>query len=97
MAPGDDTGSVYRRAKGRADTELVASGLDYTVVRPVRLTDEPGAGRVEIGGSVRRGEVSRDDVAAVLAATLHEPGTVGKTFELAFGDTPIDEALMSLA
>jgi uncharacterized protein YbjT (DUF2867 family) len=96
-APGDDTGSVYRRAKGRADAELMASGLDYTVVRPVRLTDKPGAGRVEIAGSVGRGEVSRDDVAAVLAATLHEPRTVGKTFELASGNTPIDEALMSLA
>ena len=40
-----------------------------------------------------RGDVTRDDVAAVLAAVLHEPGTIGRTFELIGGDTPIDQAL----
>src|SRR5512133_399659 len=62
---GDDTFAVYLRAKGKADADLQASGLDYTIVRPGRLTDEPGTGRVEIGEGVGRGEVSRDDVAAV--------------------------------
>jgi cytosine deaminase len=33
-APGDDTFSVYLRAKGRADDAVRASGLDATVVRP---------------------------------------------------------------
>src|SRR3954470_10247491 len=59
---GDDTYDVYQRAKGRADAELQASGLDYTVLRPGRLTDEPGTGRVKLEGSVGGGEVSRDDV-----------------------------------
>jgi uncharacterized protein YbjT (DUF2867 family) len=80
-AVGDDTFAAYRRAKGRADAELEASGLDHTIVRPGRLTDEPGSGRVRIGERVGRAEVSRDDVAAVLAAVVHEPATAGKTFE----------------
>jgi len=94
-APGDDTFAAYSRAKGRADAELEASGLDYTIVRPGRLTDEPGTGLVRIGEKVGRGEVSRDDVAATLVAVLDEPGTVGKKFELVGGDVPVDEAVAS--
>jgi uncharacterized protein YbjT (DUF2867 family) len=88
---GDDTFSVYLRAKGEADAELAASGLDYTIVRPGPLTNDPGTGRVALDAG--RGDVTRDDVAAVLAAVIHEPATVGRTFDLSGGDTPIDEAL----
>lgn len=94
-AEGDDF-AVYLRAKGRADGELEQSGLDYTVVRPSRLSDEPGTGRVEAGGRVERREISRDDVAAVLAAVLASHNTVGKTFEITSGDVPVDEALAGL-
>jgi uncharacterized protein YbjT (DUF2867 family) len=95
-APGDDTYAAYRRAKGRADAELAASGLDYTIVRPGRLTDTPGTGLVRVGERVGRGEVSRDDVAAVLLACLRADSTIGKTFQLVSGDVPIDEALRAL-
>jgi nucleoside-diphosphate-sugar epimerase len=92
-APGDDTFSVYLRAKGQADAELAASGLDFTVVRPGGLTDEPATGRVSVGGD---GSIPRADVAAVLVAVLDEPGTVGATFDLVSGETPIDEAVAAL-
>ena len=92
-APGDDTFAVYLRAKGKADAALAASGLDSTIVRPGRLTDDPGTGRVRIG---RDGEIPRDDVAATLAAVLHEPRTVGLTFELVGGDVPIEDAVAAL-
>lgn len=95
-ASGDDVFSVYLRAKGRADSELEASGLDYTIVRPGRLTDEPGAGTVELGEHVGRGHISREDVAAVLAATLHTPATVGRTFEVVAGDTPVEQAVAAI-
>jgi uncharacterized protein YbjT (DUF2867 family) len=95
-ADGDDTFSVYLRAKGRADDELVKSGLDYTVVRPTGLTDEPGDGLVRIGERVGRGTVPRDDVAAVITEVLHEPATIGKVFEVTDGDQPIDEAIRLL-
>ena len=87
---------VYLEAKHDADQELVASGLDYTIVRPHGLTDDPGAGRVQIGDKMERGEVARDDVAAVLRAVLEADNSVGKTFELRGGDTPIEEAVASV-
>jgi uncharacterized protein YbjT (DUF2867 family) len=93
---GDDVFSVYLQAKAKADRELEASGLDHAIVRPGRLTDDPGIGRVHAGPSVERGEISRDDVAAVLAAVLDEPGTIGVTFEVVGGDTPIPEAVAAL-
>jgi nucleoside-diphosphate-sugar epimerase len=90
---GDDTFSVYLRAKGKADAELEASGLEYTIVRPGRLTDDPGTGRVTLDEQVPRGAVSREDVAAALAAVLHEPATVGRTLGLVGGETPVEEAV----
>ena len=89
--------AAYLRAKGRADAELAASGLDYTIVRPGRLTDDPGTGHVELGEDVQRAEIPRDDVAAVLAACLGEPGTIAKTFVVVSGETPIEDAVRAQA
>jgi len=86
----------YYEAKAGADERLMESGLDYTIVRPGGLTDDPGAGRVSVGTDLERGEIPREDVAAVLLAVLETPSTVGKTFELVSGDTPIDEAIRAL-
>jgi uncharacterized protein YbjT (DUF2867 family) len=95
-ASGDDTFQVYLRAKGRADDAVRASGLDWTVVRPGRLTDDLGTGRVNLAANVPRGALSRDDVAQVLAAVLHAPATVGQTLELVGGDVPVEEAVEAL-
>jgi nucleoside-diphosphate-sugar epimerase len=94
--PGDDTFSVYLRAKGRADDAVRASGLDATVVRPGGLTNDAGTGRVNLGKTVPRGQVTRDDVAAVLVAVLDSPNTIGRTVDLIGGDTPIAEAVKAL-
>jgi uncharacterized protein YbjT (DUF2867 family) len=84
----------YLEAKAQADDYVRASGLDWTIVRPGSLTDEPGTGRVRVSRELgNRGPVPRDDVAAVLAASLTTPATIGQTFELFAGDTPIAEAL----
>jgi uncharacterized protein YbjT (DUF2867 family) len=94
---GDEVFAIYLRAKARADEELRASGLDWTIVRPGSLTDDPGSGRVRAAEQVDRGEIPRDDVAAVLLAVLDEPATVGVTFELVGGETPVAEAVAALA
>jgi uncharacterized protein YbjT (DUF2867 family) len=86
----------YYEAKAGADERLMESGLDYTIVRPGGLTDDPGTGRVRVGTDLERGNVPREDVAAVLLAVLETPSTVGKTFELVSGDAPVDEAVRSL-
>jgi uncharacterized protein YbjT (DUF2867 family) len=95
-ASGDDTFSVYLRAKGRADDAVRASGLDWTVVRPGSLTNGPGTGRVRLSESVPRGQVPRDDVAAVLAAVLDSPNSIGKTVDLIGGDSPVAEAVKAI-
>ena len=73
-----------------------ASGLDATVVRPGGLTNEPGTGRVTVGETLPRGQVTRDDVAAVLAAVLDSPSTIGRTFDLTGGNTAVAEAVAGL-
>jgi uncharacterized protein YbjT (DUF2867 family) len=95
-ADGDDDFAVYLRAKGKADQELERSGLDHTIVRPSRLNDEAGTGLVEAGPKVAHGQIPRDDVAAVLAAVLEAPNTIGITFEVTSGDEPIEKAIAAL-
>jgi nucleoside-diphosphate-sugar epimerase len=88
---------AYQQAKHDADEALKASGLDWTIVRPGRLTNEPGTGFVEIAPRLTRGgEVPRDDVALVLLETLGAPNTIGATFELLAGETPARDAVRAL-
>jgi uncharacterized protein YbjT (DUF2867 family) len=89
----DDVFSVYLRAKARADHEVRASDRAWTVLRPGSLTDDEGTGKVWLGRQVDRGEVPREDVAAVLVAILDEPRTAGHILELIGGGVPIDEAI----
>ena len=90
------TFGVYLQAKHDADEALRASGLDFTIVRPGKLTDDPGTGRVRAGTKLDQGEVPRDDVAAVLLEVLGTESTVGRDFDLVAGDTPVGEAVASL-
>ena len=90
---GDDVFSVYVRAKAQADQAVVASDLDWTVVRPGPLTDAPGTGTVRLETEPFRDDVTRDDVARVIAATLAEPRSAGLILYVADGDVPVEEAL----
>jgi uncharacterized protein YbjT (DUF2867 family) len=90
----DEVFTAYLRAKGAADDNVRArKGLDTTIVRPGHLTNDSGTGRVRIAIHTGRGDIPREDVAAVLLAVLDTPSTAGQTFELISGDTPIAEAL----
>lgn len=94
----DPVFSAYLRAKGAADADIRArKNLDWTILRPGRLTDEPGTGLVTLDEHTGRSDVPRDDVAAVLDALLREPGTAGRTLELIRGRTPVDEAVRAVA
>ncbi|GAB92848.1 SDR family oxidoreductase [Gordonia rhizosphera] len=84
----------YAEAKAAADTRLRQTSLDWTIVGPSKLTDEPGSGTIAVGGARTPGsEVSRDNVAAVVAAVLAEPSTIHRTIEFDDGGTPIAEAI----
>ena len=67
--------------------------LDWTILRPGRLTDDPGTGQVSLGPDVERDSVTRDDVASVIIALLDEPDTAGKVLNLVNGETPVVDAV----
>ncbi|HET6869833.1 MAG TPA: NAD(P)H-binding protein [Solirubrobacteraceae bacterium] len=89
----DDVFSVYLRAKAGADAAVMASDRDWTIVRPGRLTDEPGTGRVRVDTTPFRGDVPRDDVAEVLAAVLHDPRANHRVLYVNGGDEPVEGVL----
>lgn len=92
----DEVFAAYLRAKAASEEKLRRSDLEWTILRPGRLTDDPGTGTVRLGRSVPRGSISRDDVAAVLVALVDERRTIGETLELVAGDVPIAEAVTAV-
>ncbi|WP_234567776.1 SDR family oxidoreductase [Rhodohalobacter sp. 614A] len=90
---GNDVFQVYQKAKAEADEALKKSGLDYTIVKPGRLTDEIGTGMISVGKDLDRGEIPREDVASVLAEIFDKSETIGMEFDLLSGDQTIANAL----
>lgn len=92
----EDASEVWRAyviAKRDADAALRESGLQWTIIRPGRLTDEPGNGHISLAPRLERGEVPRADVAAVIAAVLEEPATIGRQWDLVEGDDDVAAAV----
>ncbi|MFJ3407093.1 NAD(P)H-binding protein [Promicromonospora sp. NPDC090134] len=83
----------YFAVKKQADVAVARSDLDWLILRPSLLTDEPGAGRVSLGPAELHGQIPRADVAETLAALVHEPRIERQILELNVGDTPIPEAV----
>src|SRR5215210_6986050 len=87
----------YLQAKRVADEALMASGLDWTIVRPGRLTDAAGTGKVDAALALgRRGEITREDTALVIREALHRPNTIHVAFDVLEGQTPVGVALDAL-
>jgi uncharacterized protein YbjT (DUF2867 family) len=83
----------YLVAKAIADGYLLRSGLDFTILRPGRLTDDPPTGRIRAGDHVGPGGITRGDLAATVATTLELETTIGKTIEILNDGVPVREAL----
>jgi len=85
----------YYIAKHYADMELSRSGLDYTILRPVRLTDDSEVGKVkmETDPNQLHHEIPRVAVAETIATVLDDAATFGKTIEMSSGEHSIAEAL----
>ena len=92
-ADAGDVWQAYVEAKRDADAALRGSALDWTVLRPGRLTDDPATGQVTLGARVERGDVTRADVAAVIAAVLDDGRTVGRQWNLVGGGTDAAAAI----
>jgi nucleoside-diphosphate-sugar epimerase len=89
----DDVFVAYLRAKLAAEDDLRRRELRWTVLRPGRLTDDPGTGLVGLAEQVPRAAVPRDDVAAVLAELVEQEAAVERVLELTGGDVPVAEAV----
>ncbi|TCO51136.1 putative NADH-flavin reductase [Kribbella antiqua] len=92
----DEVFTVYLKAKWAAEEDLRGRDLDWTVLRPGSLTNDPGTGTVRLEDKTGNGSISRDDVAAVLAGLCDTPASIGRTLELIGGDTPLSQALKNL-
>ncbi|MFW3169994.1 NAD(P)-binding oxidoreductase [Geodermatophilus sp. CPCC 206100] len=92
----DPVFAAYLEAKLAAEDDILSRpALDPVVLRPGRLTDDPGTGRVTLGRGIEFGDVPRDDVAAVLLAFLDSPLN-GTVVELVGGSTPIAETVAAV-
>ncbi|MFS0728122.1 SDR family oxidoreductase [Paenibacillus sp. 1P07SE] len=86
----------YYAAKHYADRLLASSGLDYTILRPGRLLDEPGTGMISIDEGMERGSIPREDVAGVIAAVLEAPATIRRSYDLLSGKQSIGDAIAAI-
>lgn len=87
----------YMRVKKLADVALAESGLDWVILRPGTLTDEPGSGLVRSGLAIPYGSISRDDVAATLMAIIEQPAVNRIIIELTGGDMAVQDAIKKMA
>jgi uncharacterized protein YbjT (DUF2867 family) len=87
----------YIAVKKRADVHLVESDLDWVIVRPGTLLEDPGTGRVRADVAIPYGEVSRDDVAATIAELIEQPTVNRIIIELTSGSVPVADAVRRLA
>lgn len=95
--PVDDDASpvwkAYVAAKRDADVALRETSLDWTIIRPGMLTDDPPTGMISLAPDLERGSVPRADVAAVVAEVLDTGAGIGRQWDLVSGETPLAEAV----
>jgi uncharacterized protein YbjT (DUF2867 family) len=86
----------YLKAKQNADDHLRSSGLNYSIVRPGRLTDDDGTGKIQLNENLKiQGSISRADVAKTLVEALEEEVKQNEVFEILSGEVPIEKAVRS--
>ncbi|WP_288446126.1 NAD(P)H-binding protein [uncultured Chryseobacterium sp.] len=86
----------YNIAKHYADLYLsTQTALDYTILQPGPLRDEPGTGKITLKVS-KPAPNSIRNVVDTLIAVLENSSTIGKVLMMQDGDTPISEVLHDL-
>ena len=83
----------YFAVKKQADIAVTRSDLDWVILRPSLLVDDPALGTISLGPAEAHGEIARADVAETLAELLLEPRIRRQILELNTGTTPIREAV----
>jgi nucleoside-diphosphate-sugar epimerase len=94
----DDVWAAYIKAKAAAEEDLRARDLDWIILRPGSLTNDEPTGKVQLAEPpVGRGDVTRSDVAAVVAELLRRPAVTRLVLELRSGETAVEDAVAALA
>ena len=86
----------FLSANNAAEEYIEHSGLNYTIICPVTIVDEPSKGSIEASEDLNDADgatISETDVATVIAASLDNRGLYGRRIEIKSGSTPINEAL----
>ncbi|ABY22544.1 putative NAD-dependent epimerase/dehydrogenase [Renibacterium salmoninarum ATCC 33209] len=93
----DDDFYAYLLAKLAAEDDLSARhGLDWTIVRPGRLTNDEPTGLVALAPNTGRGAIPRADVAAVLVELISASAGSRQILELISGDDAVSTAVAAL-
>lgn len=67
--------------KERAEQHLIASDLDYTIIRPGGLTEaKPTGDGILTEDPARMGMISRPDLAGLIVDVVEDNSTIGKTY-----------------
>ena len=88
-----DEVEYYFAVKKQADIAVTRSDLDWVILRPSLLVDDPALGTISLGPAEAHGEIARADVAETLTELLLEPRIRRQILELNTGTTPIREAV----
>lgn len=86
----------YMVEKKKAESRLVLTDLDWLILRPSALTDEPGTGRVDLGVAKLHVDITRDDVAATIVGLLRTPALNRLILEVTAGEVALDAAIEEL-
>ncbi|CAK9784301.1 hypothetical protein CC85DRAFT_244669 [Cutaneotrichosporon oleaginosum] len=86
---------MYLKAKYDAEKALHDTQLDYTVIRPGRLMDEP-AGGAKVG-ALQIEATSRELVAKACWEVLAQPGTAGLTLDVMDGEGDLSKEVARCA
>lgn len=96
-APAAGPQNYYYAAKYYADQWLLHSSLDYTILRPVALTNQKATGKIKVAQHftepVADMSITRQDVAQTIADIILTGKLHQKEFDIANGTVPIAQAL----
>ena len=92
----DEVMYAYLTAKLAAEEDLRARDLEWTILRPGRLRNDPAAGLVELAEGAENGDIPRADVASVLAELIGTGNGTGRVLGVIGGSTPIPDAVAAL-
>lgn len=80
--------------KDKAEQQIMASDLDYTIIRPAQLTSNPRSGIIRLNLEPEpTGPVTRGDLADMVVRTYDNDETIRKVYHVV-GDDPLAELRM---